>query len=91
MDQATIFETTERAKRAFKNDQHDRDQLSRTLGEMNIGLNAVSFERAYTRIRQAEEQAGARAGNLNEAQLRLIVDDVVTGSETLEGVAESFR
>ena len=91
MDQATIFATTERAKRAFKNDQQDRDQLSRTLGEMNIGLNSVSFERAYTRIRQAEEQAGARAGTLNEAQLRLIVDDVVTGSETLEGVAESFR
>jgi len=91
MDQATIFETTERTKRAFKNDQQDRDQLIRTLGEMNIALSSVSFERAYTRIRRVEAQAGARSGTLNETQLRLIVDEVVTGSETLEGVAESFR
>lgn len=87
MDQVTIFETTERAKRSHNDDQHDRDQLSRTLSEMNVGLSTASFERAYTRVRQAEAQGGA----VTKAQLRSIVDEVVTGTETLEEVAESFR
>jgi hypothetical protein len=87
MDQPTIFATTESAKTTFKDDQPDRDRLSRTLGEMDVGLNSISFEHAFARFRLAE----ARAGGLNEALLRSIVDDVVTGTETLEGVAESFR
>jgi isopropylmalate/homocitrate/citramalate synthase len=87
MDQATIFETTESSKRTYKDDQQDRDRLSNALNELNIGLSSVSFDRAYTRVRQAE----TRGGSLSETQLRSIVDDVVTGTETLEGVAESFR
>jgi hypothetical protein len=38
-------------------------------------------------VRQAEAQAGV----VTKAQLRSIVDEVVTGTETLEEVAESFR
>ena len=87
MDQATVFETTERSKRAHKDDQEDRDRLSKALRELNIGLSSASFDRAYTRVRQAE----ARTGSLSETLLRSIVDDVVTGTETLEGVADSFR
>lgn len=90
MDQATTFETTESAKSAksaHKDDQHRRDQLSRTLSEMNVGLSTASFERAYRRVRQAED----RSGIVTETQLRSIVDEVVTGTETLEGVTESFR
>jgi len=87
MDQATIFETTESAKRAYKDDQHDRDRLHETLRALNIELSSASFDRAFNRVRQTE----ARTGSLSETQLRSIVDDVVTGNETLEGVAESFR
>jgi len=87
MNPATIFETTESSKIARRDDESERDRLRQALAEINVTLASAPFERAFTRVQKTE----SRTGTITEDQLSAIVDEVVTGSETLEGVAESFR
>ena len=87
MDQATIFSTTETKAEVQRDDRRDRDHLQARLAGMGANLSTASFERAYVRVSKAEE----KLGRLSDNQLATIVDEVVSGSETLEGIAESFR
>ena len=87
MDQATIFATTETKTDVERNDRRDRDRLQARLAEMGTDLSTASFERAYVRVTKAEE----KLGRISDSQLETIVDEVISGSETLEGIAESFR
>jgi len=87
MNQTTIFETTESTPAGRRADENDRERLRQALAEIDVKLGSAPFERAFTRVQKTE----SRTGPVSEGQLRAIVDEVVTGSETLEGVAESFR
>ena len=87
MDQAAIFATTEDRPGAHREDHRARDGFRRTLDDMGVELTTVSFERAFVRTQQVANQSGS----VSKAQMRAIIDDVVSGTEILQGVAESFR
>jgi hypothetical protein len=65
-------------RRAFQN----------ALEEMGVTFKSPSsFERAFARTRDAADQNGEVPG----PRLQAIVDDVVSGMETFQGVNDSFR
>lgn len=64
-----------------------RARLKRTLGDMNTILSPYAFEIALARVVTATE----RHGNVTTSQVEAIVEDVLSSSEILQGVAESFR
>ena len=84
MDQEPIFETTEHPQPRNRHDEHARQELARELSGLGIHLDEAAFERAY--MRASSNNLAATPG-----RLRSIVEDVQSGSEVLEGVAESFR
>jgi isopropylmalate/homocitrate/citramalate synthase len=64
-----------------------RVAFRRALDGMSIELSPSSFEQAFARM----ERATNLTGQVSEAQMQAIVDEVVTGTEILQGVAESFQ
>lgn len=64
-----------------------RVAFRRALDGMSIELSPSSFEQAFARM----ERAANLTGQVSEAQMQAIVDEVVTGTEILQGVAESFQ
>ncbi len=64
-----------------------RAALKHSLATMGVDLNQAAFEKAFLTMKKAADVQG----EVSEAQLKAIVDDVVTGMEMFEGVAESFR
>jgi hypothetical protein len=65
-----------------------REAFQRALDEIGVTLtSSKSFERALARTREAAE----RSSRLTDDQLREIVDDVVSGMEVFQDVADSFR
>ncbi len=64
-----------------------RVALRSALDGMSIQLSPSSFEQAFARM----ERAANLTGQVSEAQMQAIVDDVVTGTEILQEVAASFR
>lgn len=65
-----------------------REAFQRALDEIGVTLtSSKSFERAFARTREAAE----RSSRLTDDQLREIVDDVVSGMEVFQDVADSFR
>jgi 2-isopropylmalate synthase len=64
-----------------------RAAFKHSLAVMGVDLNPVLFEQAFTQLKAAADQQGM----VNEAQMRWIVDDVVSRMDMFEGVAESFR
>lgn len=68
-------------------DRERRTSLRRALKTIGVELSPISFEMAFARVTTAEEMAG----DVSEAQIRSIVDDVVSSTEIMQGVAESFR
>ena len=64
-----------------------RVAFKRALDGMSIELSPSSFEQAFARM----ERAANLTGQVSEAQMQAIVDEVVTGTEILQGVAESFQ
>ncbi len=64
-----------------------RVAFRRALDDMSIELSPSSFEQAFARM----ERAANLTGQVSEAQLQAIVDEVVTGTEILQEVAESFQ
>lgn len=64
-----------------------RAAFQNALEEMGVTLtSSSSFERAFARTRDAADQNGLVPGE----RLQAIVDDVVSGMEMLQGVADSF-
>lgn len=58
-----------------------------TLKSMDIELSPIAFEEAFIRIRRAADQVG----EVSDTRAQAILDEVISGSEMLQGVAESFR
>jgi hypothetical protein len=50
-------------------------------------LNSTAFETAFARMKEMADHTG----EVSRDQIRLIVEDVVSGIEVLDGVAASFR
>ncbi|HEY4606552.1 MAG TPA: 2-isopropylmalate synthase [Acidimicrobiia bacterium] len=64
-----------------------RAAFKHTLAGMGVQLNAAAFEQAFARMKELADHSG----ELTQVQIRLIVEDVVSGIEVLDGVAASFR
>ncbi len=64
-----------------------RAAFRHSLDQMGIELTAASFEEAFARMKDLAD----RTGEVSQAQLRGIVDDVVSGAEVLEEVVASFQ
>lgn len=69
------------------NDELQRARFKRSLSAMNVVLSPYAFEVALARVKTAAE----RNGELTQSKIKAIVDDVLSSSEILQGVAESFR
>ncbi len=65
----------------------DRASFKHTLDTRGIDLNPMAFEGAFARMKRTADQTG----EVSEFQMQAIVDEVVSGTEILQGVAESFR
>lgn len=69
-------------------DGEQRAAFRSALDEMGVSFTSPSsFERAFTRTRDAADRNGEVPGD----RLQAIVDDVVSGMEVFQGVADSFR
>jgi hypothetical protein len=69
-------------------DGDQRAAFQHALDEMGVTLSSSpSFERAFARTKDAAN----RNGEVSRNRLRAIVDDVVTGMEVFQGVADSYR
>ena len=65
-----------------------RAAFQTALDEMGVSFAShSSFERAFTRTKDAADHNGEVRGD----RLQAIVDDVVSGMEVFQGVADSFR
>jgi hypothetical protein len=65
-----------------------RVAFQHALDEMGVTLtSSSSFERAFARTKDAADRNGEVPGH----RLQAIVDEVVSGMEMLQGVADTFR
>ncbi len=65
-----------------------RAAFQHALDEMGVTFTSPSsFERAFARTKEAADQNGEVPG----ARLQAIVDDVMSGMEVFQGVADSYR
>lgn len=86
----TFFEpsaTTWDGSMVVMNLSSGRTAFKNTLDRMDIELSRQAFEKAFARARRVVDQTG----EVSTSQLRSIVDEVISGTEILQGVAESFR
>ena len=69
-------------------DGEQRAAFKTALEDMGVTLtSSSSFERAFSRTKQA----AGRNGVVTDARLRAIVDEVESGMEIFQGVADSYR
>lgn len=64
-----------------------RAAFKHSLATLGLDLTPTLFERAFTHLKVIAD----RHGEVNETQMKWIVEDVTSGVETFEGVVESFR
>lgn len=64
-----------------------RAAFKHSLDQMGIELTNGAFEAAFARMKEVAD----RSGEVSQAQLRVIVDDVVSSVEMLNGVVASFQ
>jgi 2-isopropylmalate synthase len=64
-----------------------RAAFKHALDRIGVELNNGAFERAFTRLKEVADHSG----EVSDTQMQAIVDEVVAGSEILQGVNESFR
>jgi isopropylmalate/homocitrate/citramalate synthase len=70
-----------------KREHEQREAFQGALSQMGITLPSKSFDRAFARIRQIAGDDGKIPGD----RLQSIMDDVVSGMEVFQGVADSYR
>jgi hypothetical protein len=69
-------------------DGEQREAFQHALDEMGVTFaSPSSFERAFARTKDAADQNGEVPGDRLQAR----VDDVVSGMEVFQGVADTFR
>jgi 2-isopropylmalate synthase len=64
-----------------------RAAFKHSLAEIGIELNGTAFEKAFMRMKDVADQAG----EVFQDRIRLIVEEVVSGVEVLDGVSASFE
>jgi 2-isopropylmalate synthase len=64
-----------------------RAAFRHSLDRLGIELHNGAFDEAFARMKRVADQSG----EVSDTQLRTIVDEVVAGTEILQGVADSFR
>lgn len=64
-----------------------QDRVTAALEDMGASLSPHAYDRAVARTRKAVDLSG----DVSDAQVHAIVDDVISGTQVLQGVAESFR
>ncbi len=64
-----------------------RAAFQNVLDEVGVELSGPAFEEAFSRMKALADQQG----EVSPAQIRAIVDEVVSGIEVLDGVVASFR
>ncbi|MGA8040864.1 MAG: 2-isopropylmalate synthase, partial [Acidimicrobiia bacterium] len=64
-----------------------RAAFKHSLEKIGAELSGESFERAFAKMKETAD----RSGEVSLHQIALIVDDVVSDMEVLDGVAASFR
>ena len=81
MTNAITFDPTQRESQL-------REAFQHALDERGIALNSSkSFERAFARALEAADHSN----QVSAERLAEIVDDVVSGMEVFQGVADSYR
>lgn len=69
-------------------DGDQRAAFKHALEDMGVSFTASSsFERAFTRLKAAADHDGHVSG----ARIQAIVDEVESGMEVFQGVADSYR
>jgi hypothetical protein len=69
-------------------DGEQRLAFKSALDDMGVAFtSSSSFERAFSRTKEAAD----RNGQVNGARLQAIVDEVESGMEIFQGVADSYR
>jgi hypothetical protein len=75
----------------FDKEMHDGEQrlaFKSALDDMGVTFaSSSSFERAFSRTKRAATHSGQVTG----ARLQAIVDEVESGMEIFQGVADSYR
>ncbi len=64
-----------------------RAAFRHALGQLDVELSDPAFEAAFARMKEMADQGG----EVSPDQIRVIVDEVVSGVEVLDGVVASFR
>ncbi|MCI0424504.1 MAG: 2-isopropylmalate synthase [Actinobacteria bacterium] len=64
-----------------------RAAFRHALDRLGVELGNGAFDKAFSRMKQVADHSG----EVSDAQLMTIVDEVVAGTEILQGVADSFR
>ena len=64
-----------------------RAAFKHSLAEIGIDLNGTAFEKAFTRMKDVADHIG----EVSQERIRLIVEEVVSGVEVLDGVSASFE
>jgi 2-isopropylmalate synthase len=64
-----------------------RAAFKHSLAEIGIDLDGTAFEKAFTRMKDVADHVG----EVSQERIRLIVEEVVSGVEVLDGVSASFE
>jgi 2-isopropylmalate synthase len=64
-----------------------RAAFRNALERIGVELTNGAFDKAFARLKEVAD----RSGEVSDSQLRTIVDDVVSGTEILQGVNDTFR
>ena len=64
-----------------------RAAFRHAMDRLGLDVTNGDFDRAFHRMKQVADQTG----EVSDAQLRSIVDEVVAGNEVFQGVSDSFR
>lgn len=64
-----------------------QERVSNAFETKGVEVTQHAFDRAVSRTRRATDVSGS----VSETQVHAIVDDAISGTQALQGVAESFR
>lgn len=80
------FETTE-PRTGDRDISGQRESLKRSLTALGFELSPYAFEVAFARV----DTLAQKGEDVTDFQIRSIAEDVISSTEILQGVAESFR
>jgi isopropylmalate/homocitrate/citramalate synthase len=63
-----------------------RAAFKHSLAEIGIDLSGTAFEKAFAKMKDVADETG----EVSPERIRLIVEEVVSGVEVMDGVSASF-